>query len=493
MKKYFKKSLAILLAVLMLSSVMSVSVFAVGPYTITFSAEDGLTESGTTFQLETAANGRLTIPSADDANFVRKGYTLIAWNREPNKTTATYRPGRQSTFRDDTTVYPVWKIAQYDCEFIVGEGATAEGTTQYIGKNYLTVITPPSATKPDYVLIGWSKTEGSTVPEIAADEPFELQGDTVYYAVWGQPIYGIDVNKAEIKVERYCVGTTRKSATFDIVNTGNQTMSIEPIQSDVFDFTYSSTDRKFPEGGALTVTVTPKEGLSVGEYSETLAIIGSNSTSASIKVSASIVDHVFEVYESLGDATYTQDGHKVAQCLNGCGEEDYQLDVGSMKVYSADNNTVIGLIKEYNYHKTVRFTAYGSGTDDYEYEIENLKRFVPVSWYVNEQYNGTFEDGNYDVVYVHDSFGDYTLTVKYVEMQLAYDEAGDPMVDEDGNPVFVECKDAEGNVIEDVKEFKYTVGPSDKEIEDVVRPNMIVNIIFGLFGYLFELISGLFG
>jgi hypothetical protein len=40
--------------------------------------------------------------------------------------------------------------------------------------------------------------------------------------------------------------------------------------------------------------------------------------------------------------------------------------------------------------------------------------------------------------------------------------------------------------IEDVKNFKYSIGPSEKDNQEVVRPNMIVSIIFGLFGYLVD-------
>ena len=43
---------------------------------------------------------------------------------------------------------------------------------------------------------------------------------------------------------------------------------------------------------------------------------------------------------------------------------------------------------------------------------------------------------------------------------------------------------------EDEKSFDYYVGPSAKEEQEVVRPNMIVSIIFGLFAKLFELLFG---
>ena len=107
--------------------------------------------------------------------------------------------------------------------------------------------------------------------------------------------------------------------------------------------------------------------------------------------------------------------------------------------------------------------------------------------------NGEFTDGNYDVLYVHESFGTYKLKLTFVEMEVAFDEEGNPIVDEEGNLTWVECLDEEGNKITDEKEFTYRVGPTEKEQQDVVMPNMIVNIIFGLFGYFFEVIQQFFG
>ena len=48
----------------------------------------------------------------------------------------------------------------------------------------------------------------------------------------------------------------------------------------------------------------------------------------------------------------------------------------------------------------------------------------------------------------------------------------------------------EATGIEDVKTYKYSIGPSEKDNQEVVRPNMIVSIIFALFGYLIDLIAG---
>ena len=184
--------------------------------------------------------------------------------------------------------------------------------------------------------------------------------------------------------------------------------------------------------------------------------------------------HSFDKYVSNNDATYEADGTKTANCSNGCGCADTIIDLGSMKVYSADNNTVDGLLEEYIYHKTIRVTAYGSGTDNIQADgtiAEGTKRFLPVSWYVNDEFNGEFTDGNFDINFVHTTFGKFTLKVNYVEQEYV-------------NGEWVDTGD------EDEKSFDYYVGPSEKDEQEVVRPNMIVSIIFGLFAKLFELLFG---
>jgi hypothetical protein len=113
-------------------------------------------------------------------------------------------------------------------------------------------------------------------------------------------------------------------------------------------------------------------------------------------------------------------------------------------------------------------------------------RYRPKSWYVNDEFNGEFTgnkfegtdaDGDgvkenlYDVTFTHTVFGEYTLTVTYVE----------------------ETKDASGEWVAtgetDTKIFDYSVGATAEEEQEIVRPNTILNIIFGLFAKLLELLG----
>ena len=152
------------------------------------------------------------------------------------------------------------------------------------------------------------------------------------------------------------------------------------------------------------------------------------------------------------------------------------------------------------------------------------KRYRPVSWYVNDEFNGEFTGDNYDINFVHTSIGDYTLKIKYVEEVYACDNHGEPIFfcEECGELTGEKCEYCGADALaivcdlcedptcqnvlfedesektfgwvatgeEDEKSFDYYVGPSEKEEQEVVRPNTILSIIFGLFKELFALLFG---
>ena len=115
------------------------------------------------------------------------------------------------------------------------------------------------------------------------------------------------------------------------------------------------------------------------------------------------------------------------------------------------------------------FIAFGSGMDDADGVVG--KRFVPVSWYVNDEFNGTFEEG-YDVVFTHTVFGSYTLTINYVEEEYN-----------------AETEEWTPTGTTDEKTFEYTVGTTAEEEQEIVRPNTILTLIFGLFAELLKLLG----
>ena len=85
--------------------------------------------------------------------------------------------------------------------------------------------------------------------------------------------------------------------TVTIQNTGNQTITLNQPAADDFNVgALSATE--LTAGGTATFTVQPKTGLGAGDYSETLVISGSNSTSASVELSF-IVNAVYTLTVNL--------------------------------------------------------------------------------------------------------------------------------------------------------------------------------------------------
>lgn len=479
MKKIFKKSTAVFMAVLMLLSVVGVSAFAAQMYTISFNkgAYGELIDPENPPQAITVEKDQtIKLPGE---TYKRDGYTQTGWSR--NSGGSGKAGDLEGSYKVDRnrTLYPLWTANTYNVSFLPGEGET--GTTVSVQYDKTTNF-PAAFTREDFVQTGWVK-KGKTPEE---DEVYGLTGktpkildDTVFYAVWEKCDYTVETSASSFDFGHVCVGySTPASQQLVITNKGNMPLTYDWTVNYGYQIT-STAGLTFTidPGKSVTVNVQPMSGLPAGNYNTTLFFDCDKDVSDFLfDLSFTVNEHSFDKYYSDGNATYEQNGTKTAECSNGCGETDIVEDIGSIKVYSADNNTVEGLLKEYLYHKTVRATAYGSGTDNFAEDgsvAEGTKRFLPVSWYVNDEFNGEFKDDNFTINFVHTSFGKYTLTVKFVEQQYV-----------DGEWV------ATG--VEDEKSFDYYVGPSAEEEQEVIRPNMIVNIIFGLFSKLAELLSGFF-
>lgn len=481
MKKIFKKSTAVFMAVLMLLSVMSVSVFAVTMYQVSFNGGNfgALIDGETTPATQTIEkNKTMLLPGVV---YTRKGYTQTGWSTSKNGSSGKF--GDVNAVSDKTvtkklTLYPYWTINTYEVKFVPGEGV---GTEVKVGVDYNKTTSFPAAfTRQDYVQIGWKAViEGEEKQFGLTGKTPQITDNTVFYPVWEQCDYTIETSASSFDFGHVCVDySTPASQQLVITNKGNMPLTFSLPTSSAYQITCTAgmTPTIAPDK-SVTVNIQPEPGLAAGDYNATLTFDCDQDVSDFVfDVSFIVNEHSFDKYYSDGNATYEADGTKTAECSNGCGATDIVEDLGSMKVYSADNNTVEGLLKEYLYHKTIRATAYGSGTDNFAEDgsvAEGTKRFLPVSWYVNDEFNGEFKDDNFTINFVHTSFGKYTLKVKYVEQQYV-----------DGE--WVETG------VEDEKSFDYYVGPSAEEEQEVVRPNMIVNIIFGIFTKLAELLSGFF-
>ncbi len=488
MKTSFKKSVAVLMVALMLLSAFSVSVFAATTYSVKYlpgtyaketeeHVQDGIEKNETVILL--------------GETYTRTGYTHTGWSTNKNGTTRSYTLEKSQKITKNLTLYPYWTVNKYTITFDGGEFGV--GTAQTKQVNFDKDTTAPGAifTREGYVQTGWTATvieitEGPNGEEIftpvvdtigLGEKIATVTGDVTYVPTWQQVVIDADVEISGTSFGSVCEDYSAPAAeTITITNTGNLTLNYTLPTSDSYNLSIVSGKLALEPGATVVISVQPKVGLGVADYAETLNFACDQAKCAvSVDVSFNVAAHSFDKYISNGDATYDEDGTKTAYCTNGCGATDTIADIGSKKVFSADNNKAVGLLPEYVYHKTVRFTAFGSGMDN-ENPVEGSKRFLPKSWWVNDEHNGEFTEATgYDVNYVHTDFGQFVLVIKYVEQEM---NADGEWVD---------------TGVEDEKVFNYSIGASEKDQQEIVMPNTIVSIIFGLFTYFFELIGGLFG
>ncbi len=423
--------------------------------------------------MKTDGTQEITLPGA---MFTREGYVQTGWSVSKNNNGTGVKYELNSVYdkkiTGDVELYPYWTPIVYKVTF--AGGADGVGTAQEVEVDYNKTTKAPGAifTKLSYSQIGWATTENSDTVEVELEgtTPAVL-GDITYYPVWLMNVYDTTISTDSLSFGSVCIGYDSISTQdVTITNKGNTTIDVELPATPNFNIVVKSGSLSVEADGSVTLSISPANDLPIGNYAEDLVFsCGIAEAEVAVSVNFKVVDHSFGMYKSNNDATYSADGTKTAECLNGCGATDTIVDLGSMKVYSADNNDAVGISDSYVHHRTVRFTAYGSGMDDTEGVVG--KRFVPVSWYVNDEFNGEFENG-YDVVFTHTLFGEYTLTINYVEEE--YNEETDEWV-------------ATG--VTDEKTFDYTVGTTAEEEQEIIRPNTILNLIFGLFQELLKLLG----
>lgn len=544
MKTNFKKTLAVFLAVLMLASVFSVTAFAAA-YTVTYMPGEGVegevyvdefttsirirkatytrdhytqtgwstTEGGkntnsfnSTYRTKKsivlypvwkgdtytitydpgmyATSGSVVTDTANygegkalkDAIFSRDGYVHAGWSLTDGGK-KVYDVGSMSdAITGDLTLYPYWakicKVTYAAGEFGVGSGAedSVEAGVEFSVRNAL-------FTREGYRQEGWSLTDGGEKVYNLFQGFVVIEEDTVLYPYWVQNIYGIEVSANELYFGEVCEGyTTPAEQSISITNTGNIAVTLTAVLP--VNYTISVNGSLVLAAGETRVLgVQPASTLGIGDYVEQIVISTAEKDTIveTVDLQFFVGEHVFDEFKSNNDASYTAEGTKTSKCIKNCGEETTITDIGSKKVYSSDNNAAAGLASSYEHHRTIRFTAFGSGMDA-KSNTEVGKRFRPVSWYVDDEFNGEFTDNKYekgyDVTFTHTIFGKYTLIINYVEEE--YDATAGEWV-------------ATGET--DTKTFEYTVGTTAEEEKEIVMPNTILNIIFGLFAELLKLLG----
>ncbi len=470
MKKYFKKSLAVFMAMLMLLSVVGVSAFA-ATYKLQYLPGRYSTETGPD-AINVEGGTTVTLLGAI---FTREGYEQTGWSTSSSGSRKNYELGASLKITKNTKLYPYWEAAKVKVTFAPGANGVGAAVVEEIASGKTTRFPGAIFTREDYVMVGWSSVDGGELEYAFNALTPAITEAVTFYPVWEKCDYTVNASASSINLGVECIHYTSVSGKeLVITNKGNMTLTYTLPSNPDFDISVKSGSLTLGPGEAVTIEIAPAMDLAVDVYAADLVFDCDYDVSdVTVSVRFTVQNHSFTKYTSNGDATYSADGTKTAYCTNGCGTSSTITDEGSMKIYSADNNAAVGLEKEYIFHRTVRFTAFGSGMDA---EGEINTRFVPVSWYVTEEFNGEFtgnkyEDG-YKVNFTHTVFGNYTLTINYVEEE--YNE-------ETGEWV------ATG--VTDEKTFDYVVGANEHEEQEIVRPNTILSIIFGLFAKLLALLG----
>ncbi len=504
MKKNFKKLMSVLLVAIMIGSIFSISVSAAS-YTITldggykgnganrvygllnnklssiagdtYTDENGIVytidKENNTITFKTDSSGKFTFP---EYFFDMAGYTQTFWGTRNNSTAGKKSAGDSGSVRKNTTYYAGYAAAKYTVSFVPGaEGSGEAKSITDLGYDKDITLEADIFTRAGYAQIGWATTENATEVEFELSALYTVVGNVTLYPVWQKAVLSVSCDNTKFTFGSLCVDyITPDAQMMTITNNGNSAIKVTIPVSTAFNVVADDTVIA-PSGGTLTVSVQPKAGLVAGKYLENLFFDFGNDEINFVATAKFVVnEHLFVKYVSDGNATYSANGTETAECFSGCGAKHNRVAEGSMKKVLASNNTAEGLLEEYLYHKTVKFVAFGSGMDAAEGDVIET-RYRPTEWSVADtNFSGKFDKdtADYTVKYDHGdgNFGTYTLTIKYVEEK-----------NENGEWV------ATGT--EDVKTFEYSIGPSEKDNQEVVRPNMIVSIIFGLFGYLIELLT----
>ena len=449
--------------------------FSAGTY---FDAADPNNENVVTMKTDGTAAQPIVLPGA---MFTREGYVQTGWTTSKAGTGTKLAFGSTYTTKitKNVDLYPFWEAVTYDVTF--APGAFAEGEAQIVDVAFGKTTKAPGEIffREGYAMIGWATADGATEVELALDATTpKIEGDVTYYPVWLKSIFAIEVSEDSFDFGIKCVEYPSIDAkTFTITNKGNMTLNYTLPTSENYKINIVSGSLALQPGASLVISIKPLDNMVVGNYAEKFSFVCDRAVvSFDVDVSFKVVKHSFGSYKSCNDATYQADGHKESACLNGCGTVDKILDEGSMKEFGAEFNDAKGIADSYVHHRTVRFSAYGSGMDDTEDFLKT--RFRPVSWYVDDTYNGEFTDNQfengYDVTYTHTTYGDYTLTINYVEE--TFDE---------------ETKEWVETGVTDTKTYEYTVGPTEAEKEEMekVTADSILNIILNIFKEFLKLLG----
>ena len=123
---------------------------------------------------------------------IRSGYSFQGWSYSEGSTIAEVQPGDTITVQSDTELYAVWqKIYVLSYNANGGSGAPGPQTSE----DNRIVISSQEPIRHYYVFQGWAESSTATEASYSAGEVYQLDEDTVLYAVWkSAPVYTLYFN-----------------------------------------------------------------------------------------------------------------------------------------------------------------------------------------------------------------------------------------------------------------------------------------------------------
>lgn len=120
------------------------------------------------------------------------GYKFLGWSLSADGATLDYKSGDVFNINADTTLYAVWEEETYVVQYRTGTDAQIPNQIKKFGKKLQISDTVPL--KSGHTFLGWSLKQSATEVDYRPGELFDLNQDTVLFAVWAGGVISGDAD-----------------------------------------------------------------------------------------------------------------------------------------------------------------------------------------------------------------------------------------------------------------------------------------------------------